>query len=186
MLVFAVFDQIYQIGQSTTNSNTNIPLFHTVIDQVQIQIHKQIKRSVYLNTHTNMYMTPSLVMTWCDFVAATLSRDVCVFCNSYHCVLMWSVGLGSNTIIKYKYKYEYWFWQNYKCKYKYKYAWFVPNINTNTNIQIQIQTHFSHLKFLPLQRHLWMVSTCLFNVQSSCHKHVINCLVKTTTHIYTQ
>ena len=42
MFVFAVFGKIYQMDQSNTNSNTNIPLFHTVIYQVQIQIHKQI------------------------------------------------------------------------------------------------------------------------------------------------
>ena len=61
MFLFAVIGQIYQIDQSKTNSNTHIPLFHTVIDQ--IQIHKQKKRSMYLNINTNMYMTPSLTNT---------------------------------------------------------------------------------------------------------------------------
>ena len=79
MLVFAVVGQIHQMDQSNTNSNTNIELFHTVIDQVQIQIHKQIKRSM-LNPNTTTYMTPSLAVTWFDFVAAIVSRDVCVFC----------------------------------------------------------------------------------------------------------
>ena len=70
------------MNQSNSNSNTNIPLFHTVVDQIQIQIHKQIKRIVYLNTNTNMYITPSLAMAWCDFVAAILPRNVFfAFCD---------------------------------------------------------------------------------------------------------
>ena len=52
MFALAVFGQIYQMDKSNTNSNTNISLFHTVIDQVQKQIHTQIKRSVYLNPNT--------------------------------------------------------------------------------------------------------------------------------------
>ena len=56
MFVFAVFGQIYQMDQSNTNSNTNIPLFHAVIDQKQIQIHKKIKeKRVFKNNYKYVY-----------------------------------------------------------------------------------------------------------------------------------
>ena len=120
-------------------------------------------------------MTPSVTMIWCDFMAAILSRNGCFL---YFLALLSDVKCRAGvkyTIIKYKYKYAQFICTKYKYKYKY--------IELN-----KIEIHFSHLIF-PIAMTTFVNGLnlhCLFNVQSPCHKHVINCLVKTTTYIYTQ